>query len=85
MANETKREKRDTKKVEAILEAYDQIGRNDYELAREILKKLGRIDIKTGKIQTSGSTNSFFYQSLTPVSVPLRCSSLAGTLSYLYV
>ena len=33
----------------------------------------------------SGSTNSFFYQSLTPVSVPLRCSSLAGTLSYLFV
>ena len=32
-----------------------------------------------------GCTNSFFYQSLTPVSVPLRCSSLAGTLSYLYV
>ena len=50
--NETKREKRDTEKVEAILEAYDQIDRNDYELAREILEKLGRIDIKTGKIQT---------------------------------
>ena len=52
MTNETKREKRDTEKVEVILEAYDQIDRNDYELAREILEKLGRIDIKTGKIQT---------------------------------
>ena len=52
VANETKREKRDTEKVEIILEAYDQIDRNDYELAREILEKLGKIDIKTGKIQT---------------------------------
>ena len=49
MTNETNREKRDTEKVEAILEAYDQIDRNDYELAREILEKLGRMDIKTGK------------------------------------
>ena len=52
VANGTKREKRDTEKVEIILEAYDQIDRNDYELAREILEKLGKIDIKTGKIQT---------------------------------
>ena len=52
VANETKREKRDAKKVEAMLEAYDQIDRSDYELAREILEKLGRIDIKTEKIQT---------------------------------
>ena len=42
----------------------------------------GKVDCISVK---SGSTNFFFYQSHTPVSVPLRCSSLAGTLSYLYV
>ena len=36
-------------------------------------------------IYDTGSTNSFFYQSLTLVLVPLPCSSLAGTLSYLFV
>ena len=39
------------------------------------------------KIIPTGRTNSFsyFYQSLTLVSVPLRCLSVAVTLSYLYV
>ena len=41
--------------------------------------------LKTFAAQVDGSTNSFFYQSLTPVSVPLRCSSLAETVSYLYI
>ena len=47
------RERKETlKKVKTILEAYDQIDGDDYELAKEILEKLGKIDIRTGKIQT---------------------------------
>ena len=52
VGNETKREKRSLEKDQLILQAYDQIDTNDEKLAFEILEKLGKIDLETGKRQT---------------------------------
>ena len=52
VGNETKREKRGLEKDQLILQAYDRIDTNDEKLAFEILEKLGKIDLETGKRQT---------------------------------
>ena len=52
VGNETKREKRGLERDQLILQAYDQIDTNDEKLAFEILEKLGKVDLETGKRQT---------------------------------
>ena len=49
MENETKREKRSLGKDQLMLQAYDQIDINDKKLAFEMLEKLSKMDLKTGK------------------------------------
>ena len=52
MKYETKREKRSLKQDQLLLQAYDQIDIRDEELTFEMLEKLSRIDLETGKRQT---------------------------------
>ena len=49
--NETKREKRSLGKDQLMLQAYDQIDINNKKLAFEMLEKLSKRDLKTGKRQ----------------------------------